>query len=193
MKYTNLQSKYIVKIPKNITILYCDKKKIVTFIGPLKKRSLKLKTKLFFMGNLLIVSNLPNSNKYNNNNKKDLKMIQGTTIALIKHIVIEISYKLYHKLKFVGVGYRSFQMENPIENQIFLKLGYSHAIYFRIPEPIRTHTIKFTKLFIFGNSSYEKITQLATSIRDCKLPEPYKGKGILYYEENILLKKGKKI
>ena len=192
MKYTNLQNKYIIKIPENITILYCEKKKIITFIGPLKKKSLKLKIKLFFIDNLLIISNLPNTNKYNKN-KKDLNMIQGTTLALIKHILIEINYKLYHKLKLVGVGYRSFQMENPIENQILLKLGYSHATYFRIPEPVQTHNIKFTKLFIYGNCSYNKITQLASSIRDCKLPEPYKGKGILHYEENILLKKGKKI
>lgn len=192
MKYKNLENKYIVKIPKNITLLYCDKKKILTFIGPLKKKSLKVKTKFFFINDLLAITNLPNVDKLNIN-KKNLKMIQGTTLSLIKHILIEINYKLYHKLKFVGVGYRSFQMESPIENQIFLKLGYSHIIYFKIPKPIQTYNIKFTKLFIFGNCSYEKITKLAASIRDCKLPEPYKGKGILHYEENIFLKKGKKI
>lgn len=192
MKYTNLQNKYVIKIPENITVLYCDKKKIITFIGPLKKKSLKIGTKLFFINNLLIVTNLSNIKKYDAN-KKALKMLQGTTLAMIKHALIEINYKLYHKLKFIGVGYRSFQMENPIQNQIFLKLGYSHIIYFKIPNPIQSHIIKFTKLFIFGNCSYQEITKLAASIRDCKIPEPYKGKGILYYEENIILKKGKKI
>ena len=192
MEYINLQSKYIIKIPKNITILYCDKKKIITFIGPLKKKSLKIKIKLFFTNNLLIITNLTNTNNLSVN-KKALKMIQGTTLALIKHALIEVNYKLYHKLKFVGVGYRSFQMEDSIKNQIFLKLGYSHIVYFKIPKPMQTHIIKFTKLFIFGNCSYEKITKLATSIRNCKLPEPYKGKGILHFEEDIILKKGKKI
>lgn len=190
MKYIDLQKKYTIKIPDNITTLYCDKKQIVTFIGPLKRKSLKTEVKLFFVSNLLVVSNLQIDKL---NKKKNIKLMQGTTLALIKHILIEINYKLYHKLKFVGVGYRVFQLENPFENQIFLKLGYSHVIYFKIPKPIQTYSIKFTKLFIFGNCSYNKITKLASLIRNCKLPEPYKGKGVLHYEETILLKKGKKI
>ena len=192
MKYTNLQHKYTLTIPDNTTVLYCNKNKVVTFIGLLKKKSLKVKLKLFFIDNLMIISNLPNSNK-NSINKKELKMIQGTTLSLIKHILIEINYKLYQRLKFIGVGYRAFQVDKPLENQILLKLGYSHVIYFTIPTPIETYNIKYTKLFIFGNCSYNEITQLASSIRNCKLPEPYKGKGILYYEEKIKLKKGKKI
>ena len=48
MKYTNLQNKYIIKIPENITILYCEKKKIITFIGPLKKKIIKIKNKTLF-------------------------------------------------------------------------------------------------------------------------------------------------
>lgn len=192
MEYTNLQNKYTIKIPENIITLYCDKTQIVTFIGPLKKKSLKTEVKLFFVSNLLIVSNIQ-INRSKTNNKKTSQTLQGSTLALIKHILIEINYKLYHKLKFVGVGYRVFQLDNPLENQIFLKLGYSHVIYFKIPKPIQTHHIKFTKLFIYGNCSYNKLTKLASAIRDCKLPEPYKGKGILHYGEKILLKKGKKI
>lgn len=192
MEYTSVQSRYTIKIPENIVTLYCDKKQILTFVGPLKKKSLKTQVKLFVISNLLIVSDIQ-ANNYKTNDKKKLKMLQGTTLSLIKHILIEINYKLYHKLKFVGVGYRVFQLENPLENQIFLKLGYSHVIYFKIPKPIQTHSIKFTKLFIFGNCSYNKLTNLASSIRECKLPEPYKGKGILHHEEKILLKKGKKI
>jgi large subunit ribosomal protein L6 len=194
MKFTYFQKKYTIKIPENVTTFYCDKKKIITFSGPLKKKSLKLEVKPFFSNtsNSLIISDL--SNTHNSViGKKKAKIMQGTTLALIKHALIEINYKLYNKIKFVGVGYRSFQMNNPLENQIFLKLGYSHMIYFRIPSPLDTHVVKFTTLFVFGNSSYNEITKLISLIRDCRLPEPYKGKGVLRYEEKITLKKGKKI
>lgn len=194
MKFTYFQKKYTIKIPENVSTFYCDKKKIITFSGPLKKKSLKLEVKPFFSYTLnsLIISDLSNTQNSVSGQKK-AKIMQGTTLAVIKHALIEINYKLYNKVKFVGVGYRSFQMNNPLENQIFLKLGYSHMIYFRIPSPLNTHVVKFTTLFIFGNSSYNEITKLVSLIRDCRLPEPYKGKGVLRYEEKILLKKGKKI
>lgn len=194
MKFTCFQKKYAIKIPENVTTFYCDKKKIITFSGPLKKKSLKLEVKPFFSSTLnsLIISDLQNTQN-SVSNKKKAKIIQGTTLAVIKHALIEINYKLYNKVKFVGVGYRSFQMNNPLENQIFLKLGYSHIIYFRIPSPLNTYIIKFTTLFIFGNSSYNEITKLVSLIRNCRLPEPYKGKGVLRFEEKISLKKGKKI
>lgn len=194
MKFTYFQKKYTIKIPENVNTFYCDKKKIITFSGPLKKKSLKLEVKPFFSYTLnsLIISDLSNTQNSVSGQKK-AKIMQGTTLAVIKHALIEINYKLYNKIKFVGVGYRSFQMNNPLENQIFLKLGYSHMIYFRIPSPLNTHVVKFTTLFIFGNSSYNEITKLVSLIRDCRLPEPYKGKGVLRYEEKILLKKGKKI
>lgn len=194
MKFTYFQKKYTIKIPENVNTFYCDKKKIITFAGPLKKKSLKLEVKPFFSYTLnsLIISDLSNTQNSVSGRKK-AKIMQGTTLAIIKHALIEINYKLYNKVKFVGVGYRSFQMNNPLENQIFLKLGYSHMIYFRIPSPLNTYVVKFTTLFIFGNSSYNEITKLVSLIRDCRLPEPYKGKGVLRYEEKILLKKGKKI
>lgn len=194
MKFTYFQKKYTIKIPENVSTFYCDKKKMITFAGPLKKKSLKLEVKPFFSYTLnsLIISDLSNTQNSVSGQKK-AKIMQGTTLAVIKHALIEINYKLYNKVKFVGVGYRSFQMNNPLENQIFLKLGYSHMIYFRIPSPLNTHVVRFTTLFIFGNSSYNEITKLVSLIRDCRLPEPYKGKGVLRYEEKILLKKGKKI
>lgn len=194
MKYNNIQKKYIVKIPENINVIYCDKKNIITFIGSIKTTSLKVPVKIFFSNstNLLSITNLPNTS-ISTILKKQTKSLQGTTVALIKKVLVEISYELYSKLKFVGVGYRVFQMEKPLENQIFLKLGYSHIIYFKIPNEFNSFSSKFTKLFIYGKSSHSKITQITSLIRDSKLPEPYKGKGILRYEEKISLKKGKKI
>lgn len=187
----NLKKKYSIKIPKNIQVIYCDKKNVIVFIGPLLTKSLKLDTQLFLLpsSSLIIVSQLPVSGV---TSLKNSKKIQGTTIARIKQILIEITYTLYYKLNLIGVGYRVFSQDK-LPNQIYLKLGYSHLIYFKIPEGINSHCQKFTKLFLFGYSSYNLLTQTAAQVRSCKLPEPYKGKGILYDQEKIILKKGKKI
>jgi large subunit ribosomal protein L6 len=190
---TNIKKKHAIKIPENIRIIYCDEKNLLTFVGPLQKKSLKVPVKLFFLPKLnsLVVSNIPTSNAAANHLKK-VKKIQGTTAAQIKQMLIETTYILHHKLNLVGVGYRAFDVEN-LNNQIYLKLGYSHIIYMKIPSNLNTFCVKSTKLFLFGECSYNTLTQTAAQIRKCKPPEPYKGKGVLHDQEKIKLKKGKKI
>ena len=193
LRLDKLKKKYTVKVPQNIRVVYCDKKNIITFIGPSQNKSLKLKVKVLLLPslNLIAVSKIP---AFGTSiiDFKNAKKIQGTTVAKIKQMLIEISYVLYHKLNLVGVGYRVFSHET-LSNQIYLKLGYSHLIYFRIPSGLNTFSKKFTKLFLFGNVALDSLTQTASQIRACKFPEPYKGKGILYDQEKITLKKGKKI
>jgi large subunit ribosomal protein L6 len=190
----SLKKKYSIKVPKNIKVIYCDEKNLITFIGPLMTKSLKVSVKLLLLSsaNLIIVSPIPITGKKSAISLKNVSKIQGTTIAKIKQILIEITYTLYHKLNLVGVGYRVFSHET-LANQLYFKLGYSHLIYFNLPTNIQTYNQKFTKLFLFGTCSNDSLTQTAAQIRNCKLPEPYKGKGILYDQEQITLKKGKKI
>jgi len=189
----NSKKKYSVKVPKNIKILYCDKKNLITFIGPLSTKSLNLKIKLLLIpsSSLIVATSIPVDRK-SAIGLKNSKKIQGTTIAKIKQILIEVTYVLSYKLNLVGVGYRAFSYEKS-PNQMYFKLGYSHLIYFKIPMGLTSSCLKFTKIFISGNKSYDLLTQTAAQIRSCKLPEPYKGKGILYDQETIVLKKGKKI
>jgi len=189
----NFKKKYSVKIPENIKVLYCDEKNLITFIGPLSTKSLNLKTKLLLIpsSNLIIVTHPFIDSKSTTGSKND-KRIRGTTTAKIRQILVEIIYVLSCKLNLIGVGYRVFPNEK-LPNQIYLKLGYSHLIYFKIPTELSTSCLKFTKLFISNNNSYNSLTQTTAQIRNCKLPEPYKGKGILHDQETIILKKGKKI
>nr|BBC77625.1 ribosomal protein L6 [Nitzschia sp. PL1-4] len=187
------KKKYTVKVPKNIRIIYCNKKNMITFIGVSQRKSLKLGIKLFLMplSNSIIVTDIPVFGA-STTDLKNVRKIQGTTVAKIRQILIEITYTLYQKLNLVGVGYRVFPYEQ-LESQLYFKLGYSHLIYFKVPNSIQIHCQKFTKLFLFGDCSFDSLTQTAAQIRSCKLPEPYKGKGILYDQEKITLKKGKKI
>ena len=189
----SLKKKYIVKIPQNIQVVYCAKKNIITFIGSFQKRSLRLNVKVFLIpsSNSIVVSEIP-ADGQSSTGVRNVKKIQGTTVAKIKQALIETTYVLYYKLNLVGVGYRVFPYEG-LTNQIYFKLGYSHLVYFKIPSSLNTFCQKFTKLFIFGTSSFDLLTQTAAQVRSCKAPEPYKGKGILYHNEKITLKKGKKI
>jgi len=190
-KSVNIKNKFAIKIPKNIKVICCTKTNLIIFKGPLDTKVLKPKVKIFQTKNFVLISKIP-THKVSTNTLKNSDQFQGTTIAQIKLIFIEISNTLYKKLIFVGVGYRAFLTENLV-NQITLKLGYSHLIYHKIPEKLNIFCLKYTKLFVFGVTSYVNLTQTAASIRQCKLPEPYKGKGILNYQEKITLKKGKKI
>lgn len=187
-----LPSKYTIQIPKDVIVLYSTKKKIITVISATHRKSLKLELKLDIepVNNTICVTPIACSSN-SSSSKKRIKALQGSTVASIKQALLETSSILYKKLKFVGVGYRAFDVEN-FKNQIFmLKLGYSHPIYFKKPLNTDIFCLKFTKLFISGNS-YQEITKTASNIRSFKSPEPYKGKGILYDNEKISLKEGKK-
>jgi large subunit ribosomal protein L6 len=182
-----------IKIPNDISLIYCNEKKIITFFGPKTHKSMKLKVQIFINENekKIKVSSLPFS-EIPNNERKKIKAMQGTTVALIKQILIETSTVLYQKLKLVGVGYRAFPDETFDNKLILFKLGFSHLIYFRIPKELTVFCKKRTQLFISGNS-YQNVTHISAAIRNLKKPEPYKGKGILYENEKIILKEGKKI
>jgi large subunit ribosomal protein L6 len=188
MKRNNL-----IKIPKNVTVLYDKIKKIIVFMGSEKTKSFNIKLQISLKNKLNTIEVTDRSfTQIANNQQKVIKAFQGTTNALIKQLLIETSYTVFEKLKFVGVGYKSFKVEKFKNKLLMFKLGYSHSLYFKIPEQLIIFCLKFTKLFIYGNS-YQNVTQIASLIRSYKKPEPYKGKGILYETEKILLKEGKKI
>lgn len=185
-----ISKKYIIKIPNFISLFYSKKKKIIILSGLLIKKSLKLNVQLFVFKskNFLKVSSLPFFKKSNSKRAN----IQGTTAALIRKFIIETSVILYQKLKIIGVGFRVFNVDNFKNKLLLFKLGYSHFLYFKIPIFIEIFCLKMTKLFIFGSSD-QNISQTAALIKSYKIPEPYKGKGILHDIEKISLKEGKKI
>jgi large subunit ribosomal protein L6 len=195
MTIKKIQKKFIIKIPENVSVIYSKKKKLITFVeSDNQRRSLKLNTQIFLLPyeKAIQISAVPFS-KVSSNEKKTLKAKQGTTVAIIKYLIIELSISFFcKKMKFIGVGYRAFPLEINKKKLLHLRLGYSHQIYFRFLNELNFFCFKFTKLFIFGNS-YQFVTQFSALIRSCKPPEPYKGKGILYENEKISLKIGKRV
>jgi len=190
--HQNIQNKYVVKIPSDIIAIYCEQKNLLILKGPLEQKSIITKVKIVFLANKKIIDiSLIPFFLCSNDKKSTFKAIQGTTAALIKQLVIEVSSILNQKLKLIGVGYRVFNVES-VYNLLFFKLGFSHILYFKIAKNLKNFCLKTIKLFVCGYS-YASITNVGALIRGLKKPEPYKGKGILYDREKIVLKKGKKV
>ena len=192
-KMSSRLARYVVKIPHNTFVFYCKNKQILTLVSTEKRKSIKLFLQLHVdnVKKIIKVSSSPFSS-VSNKNKKKLKAIQGTTVALIKQLLIEVSTSVSQKLVFIGMGYRVNNLETFSNDLLTFKLGYSHFIYFRVPTNLIVTCLSKTKLGIFGYS-YKDVSQTAALIRSCRTPELYKGKGILYDNEPIVLKERRKI
>jgi len=185
--------KYTVKVPSDISIYYCDNTQIIIFSNSFKRRALKLKLKLSINTErkTIQVTQDPFFSIANHDRKK-LKILRATYVVLIKQLMLEIETSFCKRLALVGVGYKAVLLQISNINILHLKLGYSHNIFIKVPKTLQIFCLKANKFFIKGDS-YTFVTQMAAVIRSYKVPEPYKGKGILYSTEKIVLKEGKKI
>ena len=189
MKKKYLLKKYKIKIPFNINVIYIPNKKIIILSNIISQKLLKLNVQILInkLKKTIYVSQILFSTLVNKQ-KQLATSFQKTETALVKQNILELFTIFYQKLKFVGVGYRVFNINN-FKNQILLfKVGYSHFLYFKIVQNITVFNSKTIKLFLFGKN-YQNLRQILFLIRSFKKPEPYKGKGILCNNEKILLKK----
>jgi len=188
-----IAKRHIVKIPKNVSMHYCDTNHLIIFATSFAQKSLTLRTKLIIekKKRIIKVTRYP-FNSISNNERKKLKVVQGTQVSLLRQILLDISFFFCKKLNLIGVGFRVSTLKIFEMNLLHFKLGYSHQIYFKIPTNLKICCLKANRIFILGYS-YLFVTQIASLIRSYKVPEPYKGKGIVYTTEKIILKEGKKI
>ena len=111
----------------------------------------------------------------------------GTTRALVNNMVIGVSEGFQRRLQLVGVGYRA----QVTGSQLNLTLGYSHPIDFDVPDGITIETPSQTEVVVSGIDK-QRVGQTAAEIRAFRPPEPYKGKGVRYSNENVARKEAKK-
>jgi len=111
----------------------------------------------------------------------------GTARAIVNNMVIGVSAGFERKLTLIGVGYRAQAKDNVLN----LSLGFSHPVDFQVPIGITVETPSQTDIIIRG-SDKQQVGQVAAKIRGFRPPEPYKGKGVRYAEENVARKEAKK-
>lgn len=119
--------------------------------------------------------------------KSELTAMSGTTRSLLSNMLTGVSKGWEKKLTLVGVGYRAKADKTKLE----LVVGYSHPVNFEIPEGITIETPSQTEIVVTGIDK-QKVGQVAADIRSVRPPEPYKGKGIKYSDEEIVKKEAKK-
>jgi large subunit ribosomal protein L6 len=113
--------------------------------------------------------------------------IAGTMRALLANMAAGVSEGFEKKLELVGVGYRAQAQGNKLN----LTLGFSHPVVHDVPEGITVETPSQTEIVIRG-ADKQRVGQVAAEIRAYRPPEPYKGKGVRYADERVVMKEAKK-
>ena len=122
-----------------------------------------------------------------NSDAREQRAIHGTTRQMIHNMVVGVSEGFSKELEIIGVGYQA-QVQG---TRLRLQLGYSHDIYFDMPEGI-TVTANRTEVKVEGIEK-QLVGAVAAKIRSFRPPEPYKGKGIRYKGEYVRSKQGKTV
>lgn len=120
------------------------------------------------------------------NEEKMNKALHGLTRTLINNMIIGVTEGFKKELEINGVGYRAAMQGKKLS----LNLGYSHPVEYEAPEGITIEVPAPNKIIVSG-ANKEVVGETAAKIREYRMPEPYKGKGIKYVDEVIRRKEGK--
>jgi large subunit ribosomal protein L6 len=172
-------AKYPVNLPKEVECFISEGEiKINGPLGSLKQARLpsvlieREGDQLFFR----CIKNVPTADA-----------MSGTMRALVSNMVIGVTKGFEKKLTLVGVGYRA-QVQG---NKLNLTLGFSHPLAHDVPAGIRIETPSQTEIHVKGIDK-QAVGQVAAEIRSYRPPEPYKGKGVRYMDELVVIKETKK-
>ncbi len=121
------------------------------------------------------------------NDSMTARKMWGTYRSLASNVIVGVSEGFTRELEINGVGYRAAVQGK----DLVLQLGYSHEVKFPIPEGIKIDCPSQTEITISGADKQE-VGSIAAKIRSFRPPEPFKGKGVKYKEEQIVRKEGKK-
>ena len=124
--------------------------------------------------------------KYDEENQQSIALA-GTTRSIVNNMVVGVTEGFEKKLELIGVGYRAKASGKLLE----LTLGFSHPIKYQLPDEVEVETPSQTEVVL---KSYNKqiLGQAAAEIRAFRPPEPYKGKGVRYSDEQVKRKEAKK-
>ncbi|WP_409052484.1 50S ribosomal protein L6 [Variovorax sp. GrIS 2.14] len=138
----------------------------------------------------LLVKVVSNDGKLNfepANDSREANAMSGTLRQLVNNMVVGVTKGFEKKLNLVGVGYKAAASNNKLN----LQVGYSHPVNIEMPQGITVTTATPTEIVIKG-ADRQRVGQIAAEIRAVRPPEPYKGKGIRYSDEKIVIKETKK-
>jgi large subunit ribosomal protein L6 len=168
-----------VELPKGVE--FKQSGNVVTFKGGKGELSMELNSEVELTQDEGTLSVAPRSGS------RFAMAITGTMRSLLANMAQGVTEGFERKLELVGVGYRA-QAQGKSLN---LQLGFSHPVVYAVPEGISVETPSQTEVVITG-ADKQKVGQVAAEIRRFRPPEPYKGKGVRYADERVVLKEAKK-
>ena len=123
---------------------------------------------------------------YNESDQKSVALA-GTTRSIINNMITGVSVGFEKKLELIGVGYRAKASGKLLE----LTLGFSHPVKYQLPDDVQVETPSQTEVVLKSHNK-QILGQVAAEIRAFRPPEPYKGKGVRYVDEQVKRKEAKK-
>jgi large subunit ribosomal protein L6 len=153
----------------------------ITVKGPLGSLSQSLN------GMVRIDNNAGTLNFEAANDSREANAMSGTLRALVNNMVNGVTKGFEKKLNLVGVGYRAQAQGDKLN----LSLGFSHPVVHQMPKGVKCETPTQTEILIKGIDR-QQVGQVAAEVRAYRSPEPYKGKGVRYADEVVVLKETKK-
>lgn len=167
-----------INLPKGVEVSLGD---TITIKGPLGSLSQKapVNVKVNLDNGVITLAPVDESIQAN--------AMSGTLRALLNNMVNGVSKGFEKKLNLVGVGYRAQAQGDNLN----LSLGFSHPVVHKMPAGIKVETPTQTEIVIKGIDR-QKVGQVAADVRGYRPPEPYKGKGVRYADEVVVLKETKK-
>jgi len=121
------------------------------------------------------------------NESRDADAMSGTMRQLVNNMVQGVSKGFEKKLTLIGVGYKAAAQGAKLN----LNVGFSHPVDIQMPAGIKVETPSPTEIVIKG-ADRQRVGQIASEVRAVRPPEPYKGKGIRYSDEKVVIKETKK-
>ena len=121
------------------------------------------------------------------NESREANAMSGTMRQLVNNMVVGVSKGFEKKLTLIGVGFKAAASGAKLN----LAIGFSHPVNFEMPAGITVATPTPTEIILKG-ADRQRVGQLAAEIRAVRPPEPYKGKGIRYSDEKVVIKETKK-
>jgi large subunit ribosomal protein L6 len=172
-------AKYPIAVPKGVEVNVASGQ--ISVKGPLGviSRPADPNVAIDKSGDQLLCKALGNSNHAD--------AMSGTMRALVANMVTGVTKGFEKKLALVGVGYRAQAQGDKLN----LTLGFSHPVVHQMPKGVKVATPTQTEIIITGVDK-QQVGQVAAEVRAHRPPEPYKGKGVRYSDEVIVLKETKK-
>ena len=172
-------AKYPVSVPDKVEVNVTNSE--ITVKGPLGtlKQRVEPRVSIKKEGDKIVFAAVDES--------KEANALSGTMRNLLANMVTGVKTGFERRLTLVGVGYRAQAQGNKLN----LSLGFSHPIVHSLPEGVKAETPTQTEIVIKGVDR-QKVGQVAAEVRAYKPPEPYKGKGVRYSDERVVLKETKK-